>query len=171
VALLGRGDCTIDLVAQHLGMTRRTIHRYLSAEGRTFSEIVDAVRRELAARYMKDKHRTLADVSAMLGFSAPSGFTRWYRRQFGTAPSERRAASPRRNRSKGSVLLRGATRRRCDRRALAPDHVVDGHPTRHFAKADPDLLAKQVADSGARIHEPQLHAPRLELALHFAEQA
>src|SRR5215471_13659140 len=98
VTLLGRGDCTIDLVAQHLGMTRRTIHRYLSAEGRTFSEIVDAVRRELATRYMKDKHRSLADVSAMLGFSAPSGFTRWYRRQFGTAPSERRAGSPRRNR-------------------------------------------------------------------------
>jgi len=98
VALLGTGDCTIDLVAQHLGMTRRTIHRYLSAEGRTFSEIVDAVRRELAARYMKDKHRSLADVSAMLGFSAPSGFTRWYRRQFGTAPSERRPGIAPRNR-------------------------------------------------------------------------
>jgi AraC-like DNA-binding protein len=98
VGLLGTGNCTIDLVAQHLGMTRRTIHRYLSAEGRTFSEIVDAVRRELAARYLKDKQRTLADVSSMLGFSAPSGFTRWYRRQFGAAPSERRAGSTRRNR-------------------------------------------------------------------------
>jgi AraC-like DNA-binding protein len=98
VMLLGSGHCTIDQVAQHLGVNRRTIHRYLSAEGRTFTGIVDAVRRELASRYMKDKQRTLSEVSALLGFSAPSGFSRWYRRQFSSAPSRRRADASRRSR-------------------------------------------------------------------------
>ena len=96
VTLLGTGQCTIDLAAQTLGVNRRTIHRHLAEEGQTFSRIVDAVRRELALRYVKDKHRTLAEVSSLLGFSAPSGFSRWYRRQFSSSASERRERLPRR---------------------------------------------------------------------------
>jgi AraC-like DNA-binding protein len=96
VTLLSSGQCTIDLAAQTLGVNRRTIHRHLAEEGQTFSGIVDAVRRELAQRYVKDKHRTLTEVSSLLGFSAPSGFSRWYRRQFSGSASERRARPSRR---------------------------------------------------------------------------
>ena len=91
VMLLGTGTCTTTRVAQHLGVDPRTIHRRLVREGRTFSGIVDAVRRELADRYLKDTNRTLAEVSVLLGFSAPSGFSRWYRQRFRVKPSERRA--------------------------------------------------------------------------------
>lgn len=87
---LGTGRCTMGVVAQHLGVDRRTVHRHLAAEEETFTDIMDSVRRELAKRYMKDRGRTLAQVSSMLGFSAPSGFSRWYRRQFrGRASDER----------------------------------------------------------------------------------
>jgi transcriptional regulator GlxA family with amidase domain len=41
---------------------------------------------------MKNRDRPLAEVSSLLGFSAPSGFSRWYRGQFSVAPSVRRAA-------------------------------------------------------------------------------
>ena len=98
VMLLGTGPCTIDRVAQHLGVDRRTIHRRLAREGQTFSAIVDTVRRELAERYLKDRHRSLAEVSSLLGFSAPSGFSRWYRRQFSGRASEMRARAPKRPR-------------------------------------------------------------------------
>jgi AraC-like DNA-binding protein len=90
VSLLGSGRCTVDVVAQHLGIDRRTIHRRLAAEGRTFTEIVEGVRRELAPRYLADRHRPLSEVSSMLGFAATSGFSRWYRRQFGAKASQRR---------------------------------------------------------------------------------
>ena len=100
VKLLSTGQCTIDVTAQHLGVNRRTIHRQLSEAGETFSGIVDSVRRELAVRYVEDKHRTLADVSLLLGFSAPSGFSRWYRRQFKATASAKRIAAPRRGISK-----------------------------------------------------------------------
>ena len=93
VLLLGTGRCTIVSVAQHLGIDRRTIHRRLATEGETFSQMVDAVRRELASRYQNDSNRSLAEVSSLLGFSAPSGFSRWYRRQFSSKPSERRPSS------------------------------------------------------------------------------
>ncbi|HEY3178118.1 MAG TPA: AraC family transcriptional regulator [Casimicrobiaceae bacterium] len=95
VMTLGTGRCTIDLVAQHLGVDRRTVHRHLESEGETFSHIVDAVRRELADRYMKSGTRTLAQVSSLLGFSAPSGFSRWYRRQFNDRASTGRARGAR----------------------------------------------------------------------------
>jgi AraC-like DNA-binding protein len=95
VTLLGTGSCTIEVAAKHLGVTRRTIHRHLSNDGQTFSGIVEAVRRELATRYVAEKHRSLAEVSSLLGFSAPSGFSRWYTREFGSAASTRRARSSR----------------------------------------------------------------------------
>jgi AraC-like DNA-binding protein len=94
--LLPTGGCTIAVVAQHLGVDRRTIHRHLADEGETFSAIVDAVRREFAARYLKDADRTLGDISSLLGFSAPSGFSRWYRQQFDASPSAARSADSRR---------------------------------------------------------------------------
>jgi AraC-like DNA-binding protein len=98
LTLLGSGQCTIDQVAQHLGVDRRTVHRRLASEGQTFSDIVEAVRCELADRYLKNRNRTLADVSSLLGFSAPSGFSRWYRQQFNATPSERRVRDSRRKR-------------------------------------------------------------------------
>jgi AraC-like DNA-binding protein len=90
IALLSTGSCSVERVAQHLGVDRRTIHRRLSSEGQTFSGIVDAVRRELAPRYLKSRRRAVADVAALLGFSAPSSFSQWYRRQFGDTPSSQR---------------------------------------------------------------------------------
>jgi len=85
-------------VAQHLGVDRRTVHRRLESEGQAFSAIVDTVRRELAERYLKDRHRSLAEVSLLLGFAAPSGFSRWYRRQFSGRASDTRARAPKRAR-------------------------------------------------------------------------
>lgn len=87
VQLMATGSCTIEVTARHLGVDRRTVHRHLAQEGETFSGIVEAVRRELAERYVIEGRRPLADISALLGFSAPSSFSRWYRQQFGASPS------------------------------------------------------------------------------------
>jgi AraC-like DNA-binding protein len=87
---LASGKCSIDMAARQMGMSRRTIHRQLEREGHTFTGIVDDVRRELASRYIADKHRSLAEVSELLGFAAPSGFSRWYRRNFRDTASRKR---------------------------------------------------------------------------------
>ena len=91
VGLLGTGACNIEAIAQHLGVDRRTVHRRLSNEGRTFSEIIAEVRRELAVRYLADPQRSLAEISSLLGFSSLSGFSRWHRQQFGTSATEQRS--------------------------------------------------------------------------------
>jgi len=44
-----------------IGLNRRTLHRHLAREEQTFSSIIDAVRSELATRYIGD--RDLASIS------------------------------------------------------------------------------------------------------------
>jgi AraC-like DNA-binding protein len=89
---LASGTSSIERAARELGMSRRTLHRHLEPEGHTFSGIVDDTRRELAKRYIADKHRSLAEVSELLGFAAPSAFSRWYRRHFKDTASRKRPA-------------------------------------------------------------------------------
>jgi AraC-like DNA-binding protein len=92
VLLLPRGLCRVEVVAQHLGVDRRTVHRKLEAEGTSFSALLEAERRELATRYVGGTDRPLTDVSALLGFAAPSAFSRWHATSFGASAAQRRAA-------------------------------------------------------------------------------
>ncbi len=92
VLLLPRGLCRVEVVAHHLGIDRRTVHRRLDAEGTSFSALVDAARRELATRYVEGTERPLTDVSGLLGFTAPSAFSRWYRGSFGASAARQRSA-------------------------------------------------------------------------------
>lgn len=89
VYLLPLGQCKAEVVAQHLGCDRRTISRKLARENTAFHALVDDHRRRMASQYLQEKSQPLAQVSALLGFSAPSAFSRWYRDQFGAPPSAR----------------------------------------------------------------------------------
>jgi AraC-like DNA-binding protein len=88
--MLPLGRCSIEKVAQHLGVDRRTVHRHLAQSGETFSSLVDDVRGELAEGYLEGNKRRLADVADLLGFSALSAFSRWHKRHFGFTTTERR---------------------------------------------------------------------------------
>jgi AraC-like DNA-binding protein len=82
--LLPLGQCTADVVAQHMGCDRRTISRRLAAESCSFHVLVDEHRRQIVQQCLQEKSRPLSQVASLLGFSAPSAFSRWYRDQFGT---------------------------------------------------------------------------------------
>jgi AraC-like DNA-binding protein len=85
------GRCNVEKVAQHLGVDRRTVHRHLAQSGKTFSSLVDDVRGELAESHLEASRGRLSNVADLLGFSAASAFSRWHKRHFGFAPSERRS--------------------------------------------------------------------------------
>lgn len=84
-AMLGNGRCTVDKLAQHLGVSRATLHRQLAAENETFSSLLESVRRDVALRLQTESDRSLDDVAAMLGFSSASAFAHWYRAAFATS--------------------------------------------------------------------------------------
>ena len=91
--ILPSGLCSADRVAKHLGVDRRTLHRHLAREGETFTSLLDKVRAELATRYIGNRDRPLASVSELLGFSALSAFSRWFRGRFGCSVSQWRASN------------------------------------------------------------------------------
>ena len=95
--LLPVGRCSTHQVARSLGVTQRTLHRQLAAEGQSFSAIVHTTREALAERYLAADRYSLTDVSELLGFTSPSAFSRWFRQRFGVSPSEWRASGGRRD--------------------------------------------------------------------------
>lgn len=84
-ALLDSGRCTVEKVAQHLGVSRQTLHRQLSLEGEQFKSVLDSVRREVALKLRDDSDHSLEDAASMLGFSSASAFAHWFQASFGTS--------------------------------------------------------------------------------------
>jgi AraC-like DNA-binding protein len=111
LALLPSGRCTVDEVARHLGIDRRTIHRHLATRGETFSSVLSSIRADLATRHLTDSDRQAGDIAGLLGFAAPSAFARWFRQRFGTSAAVWRL---------GNATQRGPT---------GPNHL--GRPMRH----------------------------------------
>lgn len=85
--LLPMGRATIDQVAHAHGLNVRTLQRRLVAHQTNFSDLVNAVRRDLVFRYLKNLNYSLGQVSDILGYSMPSSFTRWFISQFNMAPN------------------------------------------------------------------------------------
>lgn len=91
--LLPSGRATTDEVSRLLGVTPRTLHRQLAHRGESFSAMVHAARARMAERYLADERYSLTDVSGLLGFEAPSAFSRWFRQRFGMTPTQWRRSS------------------------------------------------------------------------------
>ncbi|MBK6533536.1 MAG: helix-turn-helix transcriptional regulator [Deltaproteobacteria bacterium] len=85
---------TLKRVAAQLRMSERSLQRRLADEGESFDAIVDALRRDLALRYLADPKIAVAEVAYLLGYSEPSPFHRAFKRWTGRTPAEaRRGAS------------------------------------------------------------------------------
>ncbi|HEY2706656.1 MAG TPA: AraC family transcriptional regulator [Caulobacteraceae bacterium] len=91
--LLPDGDCSVDRVAQHLGVDRRTVHRRLASEGKSFTQLLENARREVATWQLSHNDQPLTEVTALVGFSSLSTFSRWFRTAYGMQPSEFRRLS------------------------------------------------------------------------------
>ena len=86
--LLPMGRATIEQVAQSLTLNVRTLQRQLEEEGTTFSELINTIRRELAIRYIEGNQFSLGHIAELLGYSTQTSFTRWFKTEFGVAPTK-----------------------------------------------------------------------------------
>ena len=75
--LLPLGNCTAVAVAEAFHMHRRTLHRRLASEGTSFEVLLNEVRLNLAIDLLNVGHRSMTEVSQLLGFAHPSAFSRW----------------------------------------------------------------------------------------------
>jgi AraC-like DNA-binding protein len=87
---LTTGEIGADTVARELHMSRATLTRRLSAEGTTLTEVLDALRRELALEYVTDPTLSIEELARRLGFSDARAFRRAFQRWTGKSPAEAR---------------------------------------------------------------------------------
>jgi AraC-like DNA-binding protein len=82
-------------VASEMAMSARHLQRALSAEGRTYQEVLDEVRCAMARRYLAEPVNSVSQVAFMLGFSEAAAFHRAFKRWTGKTPAAaRRLTSP-----------------------------------------------------------------------------
>lgn len=85
--LMSDGHCTVEQLAQQLRLDRRTVHRRLDRLGTSFSQLLNAVRRERAHALVTGSGRSLGEIADLLGFAHPSSFARWFAAEFSTSAS------------------------------------------------------------------------------------
>ena len=91
VAQRGVATVTMKSAARRLGMSVATLRRRLEAEGTSFSEIVDGVRRSFAVRHLQEGSTTISEVAFLTGFSNVGSFHRAFKRWTGLAPATYRS--------------------------------------------------------------------------------
>jgi AraC-like DNA-binding protein len=86
VQLLPHGKAQVEKVASNLGMSNRTLARRLSEEGTSYAAILDELRRDLSARYLKDPVMSLNQIAWLLGYSMVTSLNHAFRRWTGSSP-------------------------------------------------------------------------------------
>jgi AraC-like DNA-binding protein len=98
VPLLPHGRARAGEIAEQLGLSERTFARRLGLEGLTFSEVLEALRADLARQYLTNNGLSVSQVAWLLGYQEVSAFTHAFKRWTGRTPREARArdeAAPR----------------------------------------------------------------------------
>jgi AraC-like DNA-binding protein len=83
---LGSPRTTASALGRLLGLSERSLHRRLQAEGTTFRALLQEVRREQAERYIREGV-PLIEVAFLLGYSESSAFHRSFKQWTGRTPS------------------------------------------------------------------------------------
>ena len=90
--LLPSSAATMELVAERLAMSKRTLQRRLEDEGRTFRALVNDTRERLARHYLTQTRMSGGEIAFLLGFEDPNSFYRAFHEWTGQTPDTVRHA-------------------------------------------------------------------------------
>jgi len=82
----------IEEVSKYLNLSVRSTQRKLNEYGTSYSQVLDAIRKELALTYLRQTQNSVLYVSERLGFSEQSAFQRAFKRWTGNTPKRYRSA-------------------------------------------------------------------------------
>ena len=78
---------TLDEVAGQLNMSARTLQVKLKSEQKSFRELLDEVRRDIAITHLKAHTLNVSEIAYLLGFSQISSFSAAFKKWTGKTPS------------------------------------------------------------------------------------
>ncbi len=90
--LLPSGRGTVQEVSTMLGVSSRSLQRYLKKEQTTFKDVLNATREQLARHYLQRTKLSVGEIAFLLGFDEPNSFFRAFRGWTGTTPQRVRNA-------------------------------------------------------------------------------
>ncbi|MEE3626198.1 AraC family transcriptional regulator [Nitrospirillum sp. BR 11752] len=83
---LAGGPPPLEEIAKHMGFSKRSLQRALNAEGASFAEILDDLRRARAKVLLADGRQSLSMITYLLGYTDQAILSRAARRWFGASP-------------------------------------------------------------------------------------
>lgn len=78
------GDFGIEVIAEAMNTTSRSLQRRLKEQGTSHQELVEEMRKSLAAHYLENSQLGISEIAYLLGYSEPSAFHRAFKRWFQT---------------------------------------------------------------------------------------
>jgi AraC-like DNA-binding protein len=85
---LPTGSVGIDVIAEQLGMSSKTLERRLAQQGNSYSALLDRTRFNAVTHYLQDTNMRLAQVAYLAGFTEPAALVRAFKRWTGETPSK-----------------------------------------------------------------------------------
>lgn len=84
------GNPGMDRLALCAGRSRRTLQRFLAAEGTSFAELLDSVRQDHALSHLSQSRESVSSIAENVGFHSTSSLSRAVRRWTNASPRQLR---------------------------------------------------------------------------------
>jgi AraC-like DNA-binding protein len=88
IKLIPTGKFSVNVLADQLGMHRRTLQRRLSEEGVSYAALLDECRAKMAQRYLLSSNLPMGNLAHMLGYADQSAFNHAFRRWYNMTPGQ-----------------------------------------------------------------------------------
>ncbi len=85
------GTASADAVAHLFGLSERTLRRRLNEEGKTFMQLINETRFELARQLLADTALSVAEIATTLQYDDPNAFSRAFHQWSQVSPTQWRA--------------------------------------------------------------------------------
>jgi len=92
IELAIQGECPrryfcLEEVALALGISPRSLQRYLRQQGTSYSQVLQRVRCESALKLLGQDNFSVSEIAQMLGYNDPSNFCRAFQSWAGQSPA------------------------------------------------------------------------------------
>lgn len=87
-AMLGEHDPSVREIAHQLGLSERSLHRKLRAEGSGFRALLDEARLVRARALLRHSNQPLEVLATRLGLQSRQSLIRWFRQRTGVTPGQ-----------------------------------------------------------------------------------